>query len=397
MTATRQVQFTMPSTSPVLLLAFELSASKWLLGFGTGLGKCRRVEIDAGDMPRLAREIALAKTKFKLPPDAVVKSVYEAGRDGFWIHRWLFARGIENQVIDSASIEVDRRQRRAKTDRLDVEKLLLLLARQQLGEASALKPVHCPTAEDEDRRQLHRELEVLKQEQGEHVVRIGSLLVTLGLESPKLNREFPLLLAKLRQVNGAPVPPGMRERLLREFARWKLVHEQIEKLERQRAIRIRDEATPDILQVRQLLELRGIGLQGAWLFTQELFAWRDLKNRRQVGAVAGLTGTPHASGDSAREQGISKAGNRRVRTLAVELAWLWTRFQPESKLTQWFAEKFGHGKRQRKIGIVALARKLLIALWRWVTHGEVPEGATLVDWQGKLRIGRGAAQLQGAT
>jgi transposase len=348
-------------------------------------------------MPRLAREIALAKTKFKLPPDAVVKSVYEAGRDGFWIHRWLIARGIENQVIDSASIEVDRRQRRAKTDRLDVEKLLLLLARQQLGEASALKPVHCPTAEDEDRRQLHRELEVLKQEQGEHVVRIGSLLVTLGLESPKLNREFPLLLAKLRQVNGAPVPPGMRERLLREFARWKLVHEQIEKLERQRAIRIRDEATPDILQVRQLLELRGIGLQGAWLFTQELFAWRDLKNRRQVGAVAGLTGTPHASGDSAREQGISKAGNRRVRTLAVELAWLWTRFQPESKLTQWFAEKFGHGKRQRKIGIVALARKLLIALWRWVTHGEVPEGATLVDWQGKLRIGRGAAQLQGAT
>jgi transposase len=397
MTATRQNQSNMTTDSPVLLLAFELSASKWLLGFGTGLGKCRRVELTAGDTPGLAREIALAKSKFLLPADARVVSVYEAGRDGFWIHRWLAARGIQSQVVDSASIEVDRRHRRAKTDRLDVEKLLNLLARQQAGEAQALKPVHVPTPEEEDRRQLHRELEVLKQEQGEHVVRIGALLATLGLPSPQINREFPLRLAELRQVDGAPVPPGLRERLLREFRRWQLVHEQILELERQRANRIRTAETRDIAQVRQLLELRGIGLQGAWIFTQELFAWRNLQNRRQVGAIAGLTGTPYASGDSAREQGISKAGNRRVRTLAVELAWLWLNYQPQSALSRWFSQRFGQGKRQRKIGIVALARKLLIALWRWVTHGEVPEGAVLVDWQTKLRIKPATSSLAGAS
>ena len=237
---------------------------------------------------------------------------------------------------------------------------------------------------------------MLKCEQGEHVVRIGSLLATLGLPALKINREFPVELAKLRQVNGAPVPPGMRERLLREFQRWQCVHEQILELERQRTKRIRTEETPDIVQVRQLLELHGIGLQGAWIFVQELCAWRGLKNRRQVGAIAGLTGTPYNSGDSSREQGISKAGNRRVRTLAVELAWLWLNYQPESELTRWFHERFGQGKRQRKIGIVALARKLLIALWRWVTQGEEPKGATLVAWQDKLRLNRGH-KLAGAT
>lgn len=397
MNATRQVQSNMTTSSPKLLLAFELSSGTWVLGFGTGPGNCRRVQLTAGDMPGVARQIRLAKAKLKLPPDARVVSVYEAGRDGFWIHRWLTAHGIENQVIDSASIEVDRRRRRAKTDRLDVEKLLNLLARQQAGEPRALKPVHAPTPEEEDRRQLHRELEVLKQEQGEHAVRIGALLATLGLDSPRLNRDFPSLLAELRQVDGSPVPCGMRERLLREFERWRLVHQQILELERQRAARIRDEATPDIVQVRQLLELRGIGLQGAWIFAQELFAWRNLRNRRQVGAIAGLTSTPYASGDSSREQGISKAGNRRVRKLAVELAWLWLRYQPQSQLTRWFQQKFNHSKRQRKIGIVALARKLLIALWRWATQGEVPEGAVLVPWESKLRIGRRSAVKGGTT
>lgn len=396
MSATRQVNDTMSANVPVLLLALELSASNWLLGFGTGLGKCRRVTLAAGDMPGLAREIALAKAKFKLPEQCGVVSVYEAGRDGFWIHRWLLARGVESHVIDSASIEVDRRRRRAKTDRLDVEKLLSLLARHEAGEANVIRPVHAPTAEEEDRRQLHRELEVLKQEQGAHVVRIESLLATLGLPAPLINREFPAQLAKLRQVNGAPVPPGLRERLLREFERWQCVHKQVLKLERQRALRIRTEETPDIVQVRQLLEVRGIGLQGAWILAQELFSWRKLKNRRQVGAVAGLTGTPYSSGDSSREQGISKAGNRRVRALAVELAWLWLRYQPASALTRWFIERFGQGKRQRKIGIVALARKLLVALWRWVTRGEQPPGATLVDWRDKLRITR-RTKIAGAT
>jgi transposase len=174
------------------------------------------------------------------------------------------------------------------------------------------------------------------------------------------------------------------------------VHEQVLELERQRVKRIRETETPDIVQVRQLLELPGIGLQGAWIFVQELFGWRELKNRRQVGALAGLTDTPYTSGDSSRQQGISKAGNRRVRTLAVELAWLWLRHQPESELAKWFCQKFGQGKRQRKVGIVALARKLLIALWKWITQGEVPKDARLVPWQDKLRLDRKKPKLQGA-
>ena len=385
MSPTCQLHATTPLCSSELLVALELSSKTWLVGSTVGLGgSLRRKTLKAGDVLGLRRELALAKIKFKLPRDAQVVCVQEAGRDGFWIHRALESFGVRSLVVDPASIEVDRRQRRAKTDRLDVAKLLKLLARKRLGEAAALREVHVPTPEEEDRRQLHRELETLKQERREHAVRMQSLLATLGLKMPLLNRCFPQRLAELKQWNGEPVPPGLRDRLLREFARWQLVCAQIAALNRQREDRIGQEQSPEMERVRLLLDLHGIGKEGAWVLMHEMFAWRQLRNRREVAALAGLAPTPYASGNREREQGISKAGNRRVRTLVLELAWLWVRHQPHSPITRWYEQRFKAGQRSRKVGIVAVARKLLITLWRFVTYGEVPEGAVLVDWRGKI-------------
>src|SRR5262249_32947344 len=174
-----------------------------------------------------------------------------------------------------------------------------------------------------------------------------------------------------------------KARILREFERWRLVNSQIRGLESEQRRRVRDDATPGVEQVRKLLGLKGVGVQGAWLLVHELFGWRNFANRRQVGAIAGLTGTPYRSGSMDREQGISKAGNRRLRWLLVEVAWGWLRYQPESALTKWYYRRFSGSARQRKIGIVALARKLLVAFWKYLTREEVPEGAAVGPWQQK--------------
>jgi transposase len=364
---------------PMLYVAFELSWGSWKLAFTTGPGQSPRLRtIVARDLAAVMAEIAAAKRRFGLPEDAAVLSCYEAGRDGFWLHRFLTHEGLGNMVVDSASIEVNRRKRRAKSDRLDAIKLVSMLIRWHNGEKKVWRTVNVPAVADEDRRQLHRELIDLKAERTQQSNRIKGLLAGLGL-SVAVTAKLPALLEQLRQWDGSALPPALRERLGREFARWELVGRQISELETTRAERIRANATPEMEQVRQLVSLKGVGPTSAWLLVQEIFSWRQIRNRRELGSLAGLTPTPYASGGTQREQGISKAGNRRVRWMMVELAWSWLRYQPQSALSQWFRLRFGSGNsRMRKVGIVALARKLLIALWKFLKGGEVPEGAEIV-------------------
>jgi transposase len=360
----------------VLLLALELSNSKWVLGFSDG-EKIRRKTISAGMLEVLETEIVKAKERFRLPTDCQVVSVYEAGRDGFWIHRALEGMGIESLVVDSSSIEVNRKQRRAKTDRVDVEKLLQQLKRYLDGDRKALSVVRIPTVEDEDRRRLHRERERLIEERGAHRVRIQSLLVAQGIRR-KVGPELLEELDQLVSPAGYPLGEDLKEEIRREYERYRLVHEQVLLLERTQRERVENGSGDALDQVRQLLQLRGVGKVSSWVLAMEFFSWREFRNRKELAACAGLTPTPYTSGDMVRDQGISKAGSRRIRSLMVELSWLWLRYQPDSTLAKWFQKRFGSGgKRMRRIGIVALARKLLVALWRYVEHGEVPEGATL--------------------
>jgi transposase len=383
MAATHTQNSTVP-TAPVLYFSLELGWRTWKLAFTVGAGQKPRLRtVRARDLDALRAEIVAAKVRFGLPEDAKVISCYEAGRDGFWLHRFLLAHDVENIVVDSASIEVNRRKRRAKSDRLDAIKLVAMLIRWCNGEKKVWSVVRPPSAEDEDHRQLHRELIALKAERTAHSNAIKGMLAGLGLQC-SVNENLPQRLENLRQWNDQGVPPGLRERILREFERWQVVNRQIRALEQQRTKKIRDDRTPHVDLIRRLLDLRGIGENGAWLLVEEFFGWRQIANRRELGSLAGLAPTPYASGESRREQGISKAGNRRVRWMMVQLAWCWLRYQPESTLSQWYVRRFGSGNaRQRKIGIVALARKLLVALWQYLETGALPEGAEVTGWDKK--------------
>jgi transposase len=364
------------SKTPALYLAFELSWSEWKLAFTIGHGQSPRLRcLRPRELEKLHQEIAKAKQRFGLPDDAPVFSCYEAGRDGFWLHRYLISRGIHNCVVDSASIEVNRRQRRAKSDRLDAVKLVSMLIRWHNGEKKVWSVVHVPAVEDEDRRQLHRELIELKAERTELSNRIKGLLAGLGLNIV-IDAKLPVRLGKLRQWDNAAVPPALQARILREFERWQLVLRQIRELETERAREIRTDSSPQGEQMRRLVSLKGIGANGAWLLVREFFGWRQIRNRRELASLAGLAPTPYDSGSSQHEQGISKAGNRLVRWMMVQLAWVWLQYQPNSELSKWYQRRFGSGKsRMRKVGIVALARKLLVALWKYLETGELPAGA----------------------
>jgi transposase len=366
------------TTGSTLYLAFELGSSKWKLGFTVGLGQSpRRRAIDAGDLVALQEEIRRAKRRFSLPETAPVKSCYEAGRDGFWLHRYLLAQEVENLIVDSASIEVNRRARRAKTDDLDVGKLLSMLIRYHSGEKKVWSVVHVPGVEAEDKRHLHRQLFKFKADRTRHINRIKGLLAGQGVRMP-VGADFLERLGAIRLWDGSSLPPSLRARLEREYACLQFVDQQIQELGAERRELLRTSDDPSVEKVRRLLKLRGIGENSSWLFVMEFFGWRKFRNRRQVGGLAGLAPTPYQSGEGSREQGISKAGNRLVRTMAVEIAWGWLRYQPDSELTLWYQKKSGQGgKRLRKIGIVALARKLLVALWRYLETGEVPAGAQL--------------------
>jgi transposase len=397
MSATHQDDRTV-ATAPGLYMALELSAGTWKLAFTIGLGQKPRLKtVTARSTLGLLLEIKAAKRRFGLSEDAPVLSCYEAGRDGFWLHRFLRAQGVENQVVDSASIEVNRRLRRAKSDSLDVVKLLEMLIRWHNGERKVWKLVRVPSGADEDQRQLHRELIELKGERTAVSNSIKGLLATLGLVVT-VDETLPRQLVNLRQWDGAKLPPGLHQRRLREFARWQLISRQIDGLERERSAKIRDDTTPQIAKVRRLLNLKGIGQNGAWLLVYEFFGWRQFKNRRELGSLAGLTPTPYDSGESRREQGISKAGNRRVRWMMNELAWGWLRYQPDSELTQWYQRRFGRGNtRLRKVGIVALSRKLLITLWKYLEGGEDPPGAVVVGWPNKRGYKGASVRVQRAS
>jgi transposase len=369
-------QDTLPQ--PTLSLAFELGKNTWKLGFTIGVAQQPRERtIPAGDVARLQQEIARAKQRFGLPEDARIVSCYEAGRDGFWLHRYLVAHNVQNHVIDSASIEVNRRQRRAKTDRLDVRKLLTMLLRHMAGERKVWSVVRVPSIEEEDRRQLHREMTTAKQDRTRVINRIQGLLAGHGVQLA-LQGDVDAQLEQVHQWDGSPLPPALLSRLKRAWQQVGFLTTHIQTLEAQRRAVLRRREDAVIAQVRQLFTLRGIGVNSAWLYVMEFFAWRDFQTPKQVGALAGLTPTPSQSGESRRELGIAKAGNRHMRAMAIEIAWAWRRFQPDSALSQWYERRFGHGSaRLRKIGIVALARKLLIALWRFVKTGVLPEGAVL--------------------
>jgi transposase len=386
MTATHKLNSNIPSV-PVLYISLELGSKTWKLAFTVGLGQKPRLRtIAARSTDALLVEIKTAMKRFGLPDKTAVVSCYEAGRDGFWLHRFLTSQRFENLVVDSSSIEVNRRKRRAKSDRLDAVKLVEMLIRWCNGERKVWSVVHTPSVGDEDHRQLHRELIVLKSERTAQVNAIKGLLVGLGLEA-SVDADFPERLTKLRQWDGSVIPPALCLRLLREFERWQLVGRQIHELEQERTRQIREQQTPAVEQVHRLLNLRGIGENGAWLLVNELFAWRRFQNRRELGSLAGLTPTPYDSGVTRREQGISKAGNRRVRWMMVQLAWGWLQYQPDSELSLWYQRRFGGGNsRVRKIGIVALARKLLIALWKYLETGEPPAGAEVIGWDKKAKF-----------
>ena len=365
---------------PTLHVALDLGNTTWKLAAATGPAHAPRLRtLPARDPPAFDAEITAAKARFGLPADAPVVVCYEAGRDGFWIQRALSARGVTCLVVDSASIRESRRGRRPKSDRLDAAALVGLLIRHWGGERDVWSVVHGPSVEAEDRRHLHRELFVLTHHRTRQVNRIRGLLALHGVVLPQV-RGLPATPPALRDWAGEPLPPGLSARLAREWARLRATHRDILALraERRRLLAGADAATdPALGMVTRLLALRGIGEVSAWLYTTEFFAWRRFRNRRQVGGLAGLAATPRESGDTRQELGISKAGNALIRALAIELAWSWVRRQPGSALTQWYHRRFRGSPRLRRIGIVAVARKLLIALWRYLETGVLPEGAVL--------------------
>jgi transposase len=373
---------TTAARTPALYVALELGQDQWHLACATQAAEKPRFRaLPARDLGRLADEIQKAKERFRLPADAPVRTCYEAGRDGFWVHRALAARGIDTVVVDSSSIEVDRRRKRVKSDPVDAAKLLTLLCRYHAGEGKVWRVVRVPAVADEDRRQLHRGLKDLQRQQTECGNRIQGLLASCGLTAA-VDARFRATLADLRDWAGEPVPAGLQRRLLQEYAVWEAVHAQVREAANEQERRLRDGSEPHLEQVRRLMRLKAVGVRTAWVLVTELFAWRGIRNGKELGALVGLTPVPYQSGQTDREQGISKAGNKHVRGLIVEVAWLWLRWQPGSDLSRWYARRFGAGgRRARKVGIVALARKLLIALWRYLERGEVPAGAVEKDWR----------------
>jgi transposase len=360
-----------------LYLALELSKKNWKLGFSDG--RCVRARIrsiEAGNLQALGGEIVQAKRHFDLKGTVATVSCYEAGREAFWIHRALMKNGVDNVIVDSSSIDVQRRKR-AKTDRLDAESLVRKLVRYHSGERDVWSVVRVPSVAAEDARQLHREMGVLQREVQQHRMRIQSLLFTYGIVmtvGPKLMRNIE----ELRCWDGELLPPDMRERIQREYARLEAALGDLRTVRKEQQARLKKPLSPATEKIRLLQQLCGIAMTSSWVFVMELFGWRQFSNRRELAGALGLTPVPYQSGDSAHEQGISRAGNRRVRRMAVEIAWSWLRYQPDSDLSQWYQRRFGSGgKRMRRIGIVAMARRLMIDLWRYLEQGIVPAGAVM--------------------
>jgi transposase len=356
-----------------LYVAFELSAKQWKLAMTSGFGVAPWLwTVTSGDLRAVARAIAQARRRFGLPPSAAVMSCYEAGRDGFWIHRALTAQGIANRVVDSASIEVNRRARRAKTDRLDALKLVRMLVRACSGERDVWREVRVPSAADEAARHVSRERTALVQEQTRVMNQMRGWLVTWGCALPP--RRSGAWWTAVRDWAGAPLADPVQARLARAAARVAVLEAQIAELDtaQQAARRV----APTDSALGRLVQLKGVATTGASVLLDEGLVWRAFRNRREIGGLLGFAPTPYQSGAVAQDQGISRAGNERLQAISIQLAWNWVRWQPLSALTQWYRDRFASGgKRARRIGIVAVARKLVIALWRYATTGVVPTGA----------------------
>lgn len=377
-----------------LFVAFELSKSNWLIAVSApGSDKISTYRVTAADIAALLGLLARLKAQAERYCHAPVRiiSIYEAGLDGFWVHRLLQANGVESLVVDAASIAVDRRSRRVKTDRIDVEKLLRTLMGWARGERRICSMVRPPSPEEEDERRLTRERETLVTERVRHVNRLKGLLATQGVfDFEPMHKDRRQRLEKLRSWDGQLLPPRLKTELVREVDRLELTLSQLMEVEAERDRALQPTQAPAgkvVEQVpitepasvgevgRHLLRLRAIGPEIASVLSLEAF-YRSFANRRVVAAYAGLVPSPWRSGGIEVEQGISKAGNARVRKTMIQLAWLWLRHQPGSALSQWFHERVGDRRGKiRRITIVAVARKLLVALWRYVTQGLVPSGA----------------------
>ena len=363
-----------------LAVSLELAAKSWKLALTDSRRDKPRLqaadcEQASGRLEQVVQRIQQAREQWQLPGDCPVAIIYEAGQDGFWIERALRQRGIEVYVVDAASVPVSRQARRAKTDRLDAVGLLNTLLAWLRGERGQVRMVHVPSIEAEADRQLPRDRGLLQKEIGQHRDRMRKLLRTVGCWTQiEGDASAQLRPGQLRQWDGSELPQQLRDRLLRESERLALVLRQFQQLERSWI-----EQLPQGLRkaIADLAALKGVGPVGAMRLVLELY-WRNFHNRRQVGSCVGLVSQPYDSGDSRVDQGISKQGNRRVRALLVEMAWMWLRYQPDSAISQWFAQRTAGNaanKRGKRIAIVAVARRLAIALWRYLKDGVVPPGA----------------------
>jgi transposase len=365
-----------------IFVSMELSRSTWLItSLSPGGGeKMSKHSVPAGDICTLLTRFSVLKQKAfaRTGKSFPIIVIQEAGLDGFWIHRVLENAGIESHVVDPASIATSRRRRRAKTDRIDGEALLRTLLAYKRGEPRVCAMVKAPAPEEEDRRRLCRERKVLIAERVEHINRIKGLLFSQGVSGYEpLRRDRRRRLDELRTGDGRPLPKHLKVQISRELDRLELLLEQIKAVEAERDALLAAQQVAAPGPVAMLLDIKGVGPEfAAILWLEGLF--RHFDNRRQIASYAGLAPTPWQSGSVDREQGVSKTGNPRLRTTLIQLAWLWLRHQPQSALALWFEERVRrNGGRLKKATIVALARKLLIALWKYVTAGVVIEGAVM--------------------
>ena len=364
-----------------MVVALELSGKSWEVGaIVPGLSRRPRRRLPPRDMPGLLTQLERWRAEALKAGRTVRRIVltYEAGRDGFWIARYLLANGIEVHIMHPASIPVERRGRRAKTDRIDLDMLLRTLLAWLRGEPRVCSMVRIPDAAEEDMRRPERERERLVSERIALENRVGNLLCLHGVAGfkPRL-RKAAERLEELRGFDGGALPPKLMDELRRLLVRHRLLSEQLEEIEtaREQALAAAAEQDKAARQIRVLTYLAGLGLGTATSLVREVFC-RSFRDRKALASFVGLTGTPFNSGGMEREQGISKSGNPRVRRLLMQITWRWLRFQPDSALSRWFDERTGGAKgRIRKIMAVALARKLLVALWHYVETGELPAGA----------------------
>lgn len=365
-----------------IFVSLELSRSTWLVTSMSPSGgeKMSKYSVRAGDVMGLLGRFSVLTEKAlaRMGENFPIIVIQEAGLDGFWLHRVLSGHGIESWVVDPASIATSRRRRRAKTDKIDGEALVRALLAYKRGEPRVCAMVRVPTPEEEDRRRISRERKTLIAERISHVNRIKGLLFSQGVVGYEpMRQDRRARFDELRTGDGRALPSYLKAQITRELDRLELLIQHIKAVEADRdalASPEKDDAqTPS--QIELLMRLRGVGPEFAnVLYTEGLF--RHFDNRRQVAAYSGLAPTPWQSGSIDREQGVSKAGNPRLRSTMIELAWLWTRHQPDSTLSKWFHERVKIDSR-RKATIVALARKLLIALWKYVTAGVIIEGALI--------------------